>query len=339
MLSRVAESIYWMARYVERAENIARFVDINIKLNLDHAYDGLDQWEPLVQTTGDDEYYDEHYGEPNRADVIKFLAFDPDYGNSLISSLRWARENARTVREAIPSEVWEQLNEFYHFVRDAKVSSDSLEGLSDFFAQVKQHSHLYNGILDATMSRGDGWHFANMGRMYERADKTSRLLDVKYFTLLKNVTDVNTTIDDLQWSALLRSVSGFEMYRKRFHTITIHRVAEFLVLDPVFPRSVRFCLDQAARSLQYIIDNGEPRESNPAEEKLNLLRERLANLNIKEVVDLGFHEFIDFFQNQLNDAGKAVFDTYFDRAHLDQVKSQKQTQSQGKEQTQGQMQK
>ncbi len=329
MLSRVAESIYWMARYVERAENLARFVDINIKLNLDHAYDGLDQWEPLVRTTGDDEYFSEHYGNFERQEVIRFLAFDPEYPNSLISSLQIARENARTVREAIPSEVWEQLNEFYHFVRGTHVSHDSLEGLSDFFQQVKQHSHLYSGILDATLSRGEAWHFANLGRMLERADKTSRLLDVKYFTLLKNVTDINTTIDDLQWSALLRSVSGFEMYRKRFHAITVNRVAEFLVRDRVFPRSIRFCLDQAALSLEAIIVQGQPRDSNPAEERLNALREHLVELRMQDVIDHGMHEFIDDFQHQLNEVGTAIFETYFDRAHLDEVQSsQRQSQFQ-----------
>ncbi|MEZ6057396.1 MAG: alpha-E domain-containing protein [Planctomycetaceae bacterium] len=334
MLSRVAESIYWMARNVERAENIARFVDINIKLNLDHAYDGLDQWEPLVQTTGDDEYFAKHYGKPGRAEVIKFLAFDPQYGNSLISCLRWARENARTVREAIPSEVWEQLNDFYHLVRKSNVSSESIEGLSEFFQQVKQQSHLYNGILDSTMSRGDGWHFANMGRMFERADKTSRLLDVKYFTLLNQVTDVNTTMDDLQWSALLRSVSGFEMYRKKYHTITIHRVAEFLVQDLVFPRSICFCLDQGALSLNSIIANGAPRDNTPALDRLNLLRDEIKALDIKQVVNQGFHEFIDDFQRQLNEVGKSIFETYFDRTQLDLIPSpqgtsgQKQSQSQ-----------
>lgn len=322
MLSRVAESIYWMARYVERAENIARFIDVNITLNLDHARDGLEQWEPLVRTTGDDELFAERYGAPIRSSVIQFLAFDHEYPNSLVSSLRFARENARTVREAIPSEVWEELNEFYLFVRGAKLQGDALEGLADFFQQVKQRSHLYNGVLDATMSRGEGWHFANLGRQLERADKTSRLIDVKYFTLLKNVFDVNTTIDDLQWSALLRSVSGFEMYRKRFHAITIPRVAEFLIQDPLFPRSMRFCLDQANLSLQAIIQHGRPRAENLAETLLGELRTHLAELSIQAVIDRGMHEFIDDFQKRLNRVGEAIFKTYFDRTLLDGLRQQ-----------------
>lgn len=325
MLSRVAESIYWMARYVERAENIARFIDVNITFNLDYEREGRDQWIPLVQITGDDELFEQRYKSADRVNVIKFLAFDSEYSSSLIASLRMARENARTVREAIPSEVWEQINDFYHFVKRTQVPTDSLEGLAEIFAQVKQHSHLYNGILDATMSRGEGWHFANMGRMLERADKTSRLIDVKYFTLMQNVTDVNTTIDDLQWSALLRSVSGFEMYRKRFHAITVHRVAEFLIRDPVFPRSCRFCLGQAQQSLGAIIANGRQRPINKAEIALRNLTKELDDLNVRQVIDAGMHEFIDDFQSRLNEVGGAIFETYFDRSRLDEVSSQSQS--------------
>ena len=325
MLSRVAESIYWMARYVERAENIARFIDVNITFNLDYEREGRDQWIPLVQITGDDELFAERSTSANRSNVIKFLAFDTEYPNSLIASLRMARENARTVREAIPSEVWEQINDFYHFVKRTHVPPESLEELAEFFVQVKQHSHLYNGILDATMSRGDGWHFANLGRMLERADKTSRLIDVKYFILMRNVTDINTTMDDLQWSALLRSVSGFEMYRKRFHAITVQRVAEFLIRDPVFPRSCQFCLSQALHSLEAIMAVGRKRPINKAEIALRDLSRELRDLNVRQVIDSGMHEFIDDFQSRLNDVGGAIFETYFDRTRLDEISSQSQS--------------
>ncbi len=185
------------------------------------------QWEPLVNTTGDDEFFRKHYGEANIDNVIRFLTFDRDYHNSILASLSAARENARTVRESISSESWEQLNEFYHFVKNTAGRSASLDSPSEFFRAVKQHSHLFYGILDATMSRGKGWHFANLGRLMERADKTSRILDVKYFTLLPSPRDVGTTIDELGWTAVLRSVSGFEMYRKRFHGLSVRRVVEF----------------------------------------------------------------------------------------------------------------
>ncbi|MCA9048415.1 MAG: alpha-E domain-containing protein, partial [Planctomycetaceae bacterium] len=229
MLSRVAHLIYWMARYVERAENLARFIDVTLQTILDQPENTAGQWEPLVRATGDEEWFEQHYDSFSSENVRQFLTFDRDYHSSIRTSLSVARENARTVREVISSEVWEQLNAYYHFVRDAAergVSATSAE----FYDSVKQHSHLFNGTVDATMTHGTGWHFANIGRLLERADKTSRILDVKYFTLLRTVQDVDTTSDDLLWSAVLRSVSGFEMFRKRFHALTIHRIVDFLIL-------------------------------------------------------------------------------------------------------------
>ena len=162
MLSRVAESVYWMARYVERAENLARFIDVTQNLILDQPQHAPEQWEPLVRTTSDEDYFAEHYGEPTANNVIRFLTFDREYGNSIISSLSAARENARTVREAISPEAWEQLNEFYHFVQDA-VNGNDVDPQPSFFEEVRQHSHLFNGVLDATLTRGEGWQFANPG--------------------------------------------------------------------------------------------------------------------------------------------------------------------------------
>lgn len=310
MLSRVADSIYWMARYVERAENLARFIDVTLNLLLDQPQDAGRQWAPLVNTTGDDEYFAAHYGAPTEANVIRFLAFDRDYPNSIIASLAAARENARTVREAISSEAWEQLNEFFLFVRNAaprEVAANS----ADFFGAVKQHSHLFNGVLDATMSHDKGWHFANLGRLLERADKTSRILDVKYFTLLPHVEDVGTTLDDLQWSAVLRSVSGFEMYRKRHHAITVRRVVQFLILDRAFPRAARFCLGGADDSLHEICGTGNGTYSNAAEQRLGRLRSELDYTDVETIIQGGLHEYIDRLQTQLNAVGDAVNETFF----------------------------
>jgi len=311
MLSRVADSIYWMARYVERAENLARFIDVTLNLILDQPHGTAQQWEPLVSTTGDEEYFHKHYGRTNADDVIRFLTFDRNYPNSIISSLSSARENARTVREAISSEAWEQLNEFYHFVRDAADARLRLDSPSDFFRAVKQYSHLFNGILDSTMTHDQGWHFANLGRSLERADKTSRILDVKYFTLLPKIQDVGTTIDDLQWSAVLRSVSGFEMFRKRYHGITVERVIEFLILDPAFPRAIRYCVTQADQSLHEI--SGSPLGSyrNPAEQRLGRLHAELSYSDVRTIADRGLHPFVDGLQKSLNGIGAAIHETFF----------------------------
>lgn len=310
MLSRVADSIYWMGRYVERAENLARFIDVTLNLLLDSPQDAGREWAPLVNTTGDDEYFAAHYGEPNEANVIRFLAFDREYPNSIIASLAAARENARTVREAISSEAWEQLNEFYLLVRNAAGSTLPPQPV-DFFGAVKQHSHLFNGVLDATMSHDKGWHFANLGRLLERADKTSRILDVKYFTLLPHVEDVGTTLDDLQWSAVLRSVSGFEMYRKRHHAITVRRVVQFLILDRAFPRAARFCISGADESLHEICNTAPGTYCNAAQQRLGRLRSELDYTDVDSIVQNGLHEYIDRFQDQLNAVGEAINETFF----------------------------
>src|SRR5213083_1955640 len=172
MLSRVADSIYWMSRYVERAENVARFIDVNLNLMLD-APDGAGrQWQPLVNTTGDHEDFAERCGEATQHNVIQFLTFDRDNPNSIISCLRAARENARSVREIISSEMWLQLNKSYLMVNDAAAADQSLAARHDFFGEVKLASHLFSGITEATMTHGEAWHFARLGQRLERADKT-----------------------------------------------------------------------------------------------------------------------------------------------------------------------
>lgn len=307
MLSRVASSIYWMARYVERAENLARFIDVAINVSLDHLA-AREQWEPLVRATGDEAFFEDKYQDYTPENVRQFLTFDTEYSGSILSCLSAARENARTVREAISSESWETLNDFYLYVSRA-ANDDDDQGHSDLYSEIKKQSHLFSGIFDSTMSRDKGWYFANIGRFLERADKTSRILDVKYFTLLPKVTDVGTTIDDLLWSAVLRSVSGFEMFRKRYHTLTIERVIDFLVLDSSFPRAIHYCVRTATGSLSKI---GGP--SNPGENKplvlANALLVKLSTATNRTVIDGGLHEFIDSLQTDLNELGNAIGETY-----------------------------
>ena len=256
MLSRVADSIYWMSRYVERAENVARFVDVNLNLMLDSPSGADQQWEPLVNITGDHETFEKLYAKAaTQQNVIQFLTFDRDNPNSILSCLRAARENARSVREIISSEMWLQLNTFYLMVNSAASSGKGFESPHEFFSEVKLASHLFSGITDATMTHGEGWHFGRLGRLLERADKTSRILDVKYFILLRSVADVGTPLDEVQWVAVLRSASAFEMYRKRHGRIVPKAIVEFLLLDSEFPRAIRFCLNAARDSLHAISGN------------------------------------------------------------------------------------
>ncbi|NJR68192.1 MAG: alpha-E domain-containing protein [Synechococcales cyanobacterium CRU_2_2] len=314
MLSRVADSIYWLNRYVERAENVARFIDVNLNLLLDSPPGSEQQWKPILETTGDMEIFQKRYGQFDAETVLHFLTFDPGYRSSIFSCLLSARDNARSVREIISSEMWEQVNEFYMMVREAsKQPLDSLLRSSNFFDAVKQASHLFEGIMDSTMSHGEGWHFGQVGRLLERADKTSRILDVKYFILLPSVDTVGTAMDEIQWMALLKSASAYEMYRKHQgdHRISPSGVAEFLMLDPDFPRAIRSCLLQAQGCLHQITGTPLRTWRNPAERSLGKLCAELDYITIEEIIDRGLHEFLNDVQIQVNEIGHHLFDTFF----------------------------
>ncbi|MFY7805876.1 MAG: alpha-E domain-containing protein [Limnoraphis robusta] len=312
MLSRVASSVYWLNRYVERAENIARFVDVNRNLLLDSPSGLEQQWQPLVLITADLELFEERYGQATAENVIQFLTFDASYPNSILSCLKAARENARSIREIISSEMWEQVNEFYMMVRDAANGKNPYD-LTEFFYKVKLNGHLFAGIMDATMSHNECWHFGNIGRLLERADKTSRILDVKYYILLPSVQDVGTTLDEIQWIALLKSTSAYEMYRKRQkrHQITPYGVVEFLILDREFPRSIQYCFLHAEQSLHQITGTHSGTWHNPAERELGRLRSELDYLSIDEITEIGLHEFLDNLQRRINLIGDKMFETFF----------------------------
>lgn len=309
MLSRVAESIYWMHRSIERADNIARIVDVNNNLLLD-APALAEQWEPLVSTTADLPLFRERFGDPSPRNVIQFLTFDTENPNSILRCLSIARENARAVRDQISSEMWEQVNTLYHTVR-AAAGLPAGDALTSFLRRIRTEAHRFEGITDATMSRSDGWHFGRLGRMLERADKTSRLIDVKYYILLPDISEVGTPVDDLQWTAVLKSASAFEMYRKRHGRIAPDRVAEFLILDRTFPRSVQFCLAHAEESLRAVSGSPPGTFQNAAEQLLGRLRSMLAYADIAEIIGAGLHEFLDMLQADMNRVGDAVSETFF----------------------------
>ncbi len=311
MLSRVASSLYWLNRYVERAENYARFIEVNLNLTLDLPRGTAQQWAPLVATTGDHEIFLSRYGKATKENVIHFLAADSTNSNSIVSCLLAARENARSVREIISPELWEHVNRFYLMVRDFVSRGPASHDLSTFLTDVKAASHLLLGITDATMSHGEGWHFARLGRLLERADKTSRILDVKYFMLLPNAAEIGTPFDIIQWSALLKSASALEMYYKRFGRIAPNDVAAFLILDPTFPRAIRYCLIKGEESLHAISGSDHSSYQNLAEKQLGRLRAGLDFADIEECIAVGLHEFVDHFQAQLNCAGEAIFETFF----------------------------
>ena len=312
MLARVADSIYWMSRYIERAENVARFIDVNLNLMLDLPLGAAQQWQPLVDITGDTDQFAERYGVATQQNVIHFLTFDTDNMNSIVSCYRAARENARSVREVISSEMWQQLNEAYLLVNAAAPSGRYSTDPQELFAWIKVASHTFAGITDATMTHGEGWHFCQLGRALERADKTSRIVDVKYFLLLPTIQDVGTTVDDIQWAAVLRSASAFEMYRKRHGRISPRRVIEFLLLDPQFPRAIHFCLNAARESVHAI--SGTPRGMfrNVVEQLFGSVCSELAYAQVDDVIASGLHEYLDRLQTRMNELGSGIHETFFE---------------------------
>ena len=324
MLSRVANSIYWMCRYIERAENVARFIGVNLNLLLDMPLEDNKHWEPVVMTTGDQALFEQRFPDFGQETVLRFLTFDRDYPNAILTCLAAARENARSIREIISSEMWEHLNNFYLELADSASVHLALTDPNRFYKIIQMRSHLFTGLMDCTMSHGEAWNFARIGMMIERADKTSRILDVKYFMLLPRVDMVNTPIDNIQWMAVLKSASAFEMFRKQHHRITPRAVADFLIFDRQFPRSIRHCVSKAQICLHRITGSTPGSARNPAEKRLGRLMADLEYLDIDEVLERGMHEYLDGLQTQLNQVDMSIGNTFFNLKPLIETAAQEQ---------------
>ncbi|HEY3780540.1 MAG TPA: alpha-E domain-containing protein [Fimbriimonadaceae bacterium] len=311
LLSRAAEALFWTGRYVERADNIARSIDVNLNLLLDQPPATDEQWAPLYQVTSDEPEFLKRYQKPDRESVVKFLTFDTTYANSITSCLRIARDNARTVREIISSEMWEQINGFYLMVQRASTSSKAAVDLHSFCRNVRMECHLFEGLCYATMSHSEAWHFVQMGRMMERADRTARILDVKYFILLPKVDYVGSPIDDIQWGAVLKSCSGFEMYRKRFGRLSPDKIVEFLLINREFPRSVLYCLNSVSDSLHTITGTPNAVFRFSSEQKLGQLRSELLWAEPNEIIVKGLHEYLDSLEIRLIEIGEQIAANFF----------------------------
>jgi uncharacterized alpha-E superfamily protein len=238
-------------------------------------------------------YFSKRFKKATRENVIHFLTFDTEYGNSIVSAFRAARERTFRPRDHFLRDVREQSQQILPLmVTDPAAKDRALDSPSDFYNDVKMASHLFSGLTRNTMSHNEAWHFGRLGRLLERADKTSRMLDVKYFILLPAVSDVGSPLDDIQWSAVLRSASAFEMYRKRHGRIAPRSVVEFLLLESTFPRSVRFSADAAEASLHAISGTPLGRHRNLAEQRLNQVCSELDFADAKTIMKQ-VAEFLD----------------------------------------------
>jgi uncharacterized alpha-E superfamily protein len=316
MLSRVANSLYWMSRYLERAENIARIVDVNLQLLLD--FRDLDDqtlsghWVPIVQSTGDEEAFFVLHKKATGQTVTEFLVFQSENPNSIVSSVAQARENARMVRDQITLELWEELNRIFLFLRSKAARDMWKSSPFELLQEIKACSLHLQGLTDATIVHNEGWQFMQVGKYLERADKTTRILDVRHETLpARGLPSQVSQTEALEWSAILRSCSAWDAYKAiRGAEVSPRLVADFLLLSEDFPRSVVFCvlsLDSALRSI-----SGAPagRFSNQAEKLCGRLLAELQFSAIEEIFDQGLHEYLDRTQQKLNDIGSALFHAY-----------------------------
>jgi uncharacterized alpha-E superfamily protein len=317
MLSRVANSLYWMSRYIERAESIARLVDVNLQLLLD--FRNLDDaalnahWMPIVQSSGDEELFRKLYPKTTGKTVTDFMVFEPGNANSIYSSIVQARENARMVRDQVTVELWEEINRIYLFLNSPRAKKEWRESPYDFFQTVKSSSLLLQGLTDSTVVRNEGWFFIQAGRYLARADKTSRILDVRHASLPAQgaPTTSPTQAEALGWSAVLRSCSAWDAY-KALHGAEVQPalVAEFLLLSDDFPRSVRFSVRHLNNALRRISGVHEGRFCNDAEKLAGRLLAELQFSTAEDLFAVGLHTYIDITQAKLNAIGDALFQAY-----------------------------
>ncbi|MFA6178483.1 MAG: alpha-E domain-containing protein [Methylophilaceae bacterium] len=294
MLSRTADHLYWMARYIERAENMARVLDVTHHMSLvpNAAESEAALWTPALEISGNIESYEEEYEEYTASNVIHYLSMDEKNPSSIYNCLRNARENARAVRVAMTSETWENINalwlEFSQFLGTDLATGD-LHGFCDW---VKSRSHLFRGVSFGTMLRDDAFRFVRLGTFMERADNTARLLDVKYHLLLPEEEEVGGAVDYYEWSAVLRSVSAFQAYQKVFSdTIEPWRVAELLVLREDMPRSLLACFAE----IMPILEQLAGRRNIECKRLAGELHARLRYGKMEDIFQDGLHEFLTDF--------------------------------------------
>lgn len=312
MLSRVADSLYWMTRYLERAENISRYIEVNWHMTLEQPDRECMEWGALISTTGDANLYQERFEIYNRKNVLHFLLFDASYAHSVISCLRAARENARTIREFLAVEIWELVNGYYHMVETAGKNRDYIyENPSDFCQRAKLRGMTLCGALNETILHGEGWHFSRLGRYLERADKTTRILDVKYFILRPESDYTSASYDYVRWAGLLRASGGLDAYRQKYGRVIPNSVVEFMFFEPNFARSVFHSLREGQRSLHAITGTPIGEFQNRAERLLGRLYADLAYDTINDVFDTGVHEYTDRLQKGMNEIHEAVWESFF----------------------------
>ena len=312
MLSRIADSLFWLARYMERAEDTARILDVNYHMLLEQSQQHYRlRWEPLIVMAGEEDRFKQFYQEANAATVFDFLAFRPDNPSSIAQCIAKARENARTIRDYISREMWEDINGFYLALNRFEPAEEIAVGPHRFCSAVRFGSHRFHGVTDATLPHDEGWQFLRIGWSLERAEMTARLVDVQYQNLLDSPLATSAP-DNHQWMAVLRSVGAYEAYHRQYHSpIEPERVAEMLILHPQHPRSIRFSVTEVQAGLRAVSGTGPGSYANEAERLTGKVLESLRYDVIGEIFKRGLHAYLHELLRNCRLIGEDIARSYF----------------------------
>jgi len=311
MLSRTAENLFWIARYIERAETIARLLEVGSRNSLIPTVGGgfRNEWEPVLQASGTAAGFGEKYGDIVQRNIESYLFFDLDNPSSIASCISQARENGRIVRTALTSQFWDALNLAFQELNEMRRTERSKLSTNDLIDWTIRTAALTRGALEGTQLRNDGYCFLHIGAALERADATARLLDVKYFVLLPQVDYVGSGLDTYQWRTILRAMSAHRAFNWAYGgEITPAKVADFLILNPKSPRSLITCVSEATSHLESLA-RGYGR-SGQAQVAARELQARLSEISIEDVFEEGLHEFLTGMIQSVGQLGGNIQEQY-----------------------------
>jgi len=306
MLSRVAENIYWMARYIERAENIARLLNVNTNLLLDLPKSANVGWLPIIEILSSEQLFNEQYDTPDERNVLRFIISDQKNSGSIVSSLNFARENARTIRDIIPRESWERINDLFLLAKGNAQSGIARKHRYDYLSAVILGAQTITGQLAGTMLHDVGYDFLRMGRNLERTDMTTRIIDVRSGDLLEQEHEALTPYENIQWMSVLKSLTAYQMYRRSVQTrVSRPYVLKFILKDRNFPRAVFHTLGEVEACLANLPRNKEIKK------QLGEIQQFVLDADPAILKQIELHKFIDELQVKLIQFNSAIADTYF----------------------------
>lgn len=309
MLGRTANGLYWMFRYIERAENIARLIDAGLRMSLTRSGASDEDWDGVLQSAGVREAYAEVHAKLTGVDAIDYLLRDRSNPSSVMSCIEFGRNNARMVRTALTRETWEATNECWMELKQLLAKKVKSPDLPQAIDVIKRRAGLIRGAFHGSMLRNELYNFARIGTFIERADNTSRILDVKYYVLLPSVSAVGSSLDNVQWESILRSVSAHRSYSWVYDAeYRPSNIADFLILNGQMPRSLAYCYEKIVSNLHYL--EKEYGERLPAHDTADAIRDRLQTMSIQEIMDRGLHEFLELFVSRNNQLSQEITEGY-----------------------------